>query len=182
MRGMDHARESPIPPLSFDLGSRRAWFWLSLGVALVTVAESVALAAILSALLPDPLAVVLVAVIVLPMAALVIAIASALTGRITVDADQVRLRFGMLGGALMQRADIVRVERFRPAVVRPIGLGIDIPTGTRQATVSLGGPVRYVRVVLREPIMVRTALWRRSEANELVLGTGTPDQLVAALA
>jgi hypothetical protein len=168
--------------LSFDLGPRRAWAWLTLGVTLLAAAESLALAAICSALLPEPAACIVDLVIVGPAVAVVLAIASALGGRVTVDAEQFRLRFGLLGGIRVPRADIIRVERFVPTVIRPIGLGIDIPAGSRQATVSRGGQVRYVRVLLQRPTVVRTALWRRAPAEELVVGTGAVDQLVAALA
>ena len=182
MSAMDQARESEAKPISFDLGPRRAWAWLTLGVSLLAAAESVALAAICSALLPEPAAGIVDLVIVVPTVAVVLAIGSALGGRITVDADQFRLRFGLLGGVRVPRADIVGVERFVPAVIRPIGLGIDVPIGSRQATVSRGGQVRYVRVLLGRPALVRTTLWRRAPADELVVGTGAPDQLVAALA
>ncbi len=43
---MDHIR-SAADPLTFDLGPRRAWVWLTVGVALLTVAECVALAAMI---------------------------------------------------------------------------------------------------------------------------------------
>jgi hypothetical protein len=178
----DQARESEAKPLSFDLGPRRAWAWLTVGVTLLAAAESVALAAICDALLPEPAACLVDLVIVLPTLGVVLAIASALGGRVTVDADQFRLRFGLLGGVRVPRADIIRAERFVPAVIRPIALGIDIPIGSRQATVSRGGQVRYVRVLLDRPACVRTVLWRRAPASELVVGTGAPDQLVAALA
>jgi hypothetical protein len=180
MSRMDHTR-SASDLLTFDLGPRRAWVWLTLGVALLAVAESVGLAAIVHALLPALLAWVVDALIVLPTVGFVIVIGSALTGRVIVDADQLVLRFGLLGGARVPRADIARVERFVPALIRPIGLGIDLPFGSRQATVTRGGQVPYVRVLLERPTNVRTALWRRAFASELVMSTRSPDQLIAAL-
>jgi hypothetical protein len=180
MSRMDRIR-SAADPLTFDLGPRRAWVWLTMGVALLTVAEFVALAAMVHALVPEPAGWVIDALIMIPTLVIVIAIGSALTGRVTVDADQLDLRFGLLGGARVPRADIARVERFVPAVIRPIGLGIAIPLGSRQATVTRGGEACYVRVLLDRPINVRTALWHQGSANELVMSTRTPDQLIAAL-
>jgi hypothetical protein len=152
-----------------------------LGVALLTMAESVALAAIVHSLVPEAAACTIDALIMVPTVGIVIAIGSALTGRVTVDAEHLRLRFGLLGGALVPRAQIHRVERFAPALIRPIGLGIDIPLGCRQATVTRGGEATYVRVMLNRPIDVRTALWHRASADELVMSTRSPDQLIAAL-
>jgi hypothetical protein len=179
---MDQASDSSADQLSFDLGPRRAWLWLSVGVAMLAAAESVGLAALTALLLPDPAACIVDLLLVLPTLGLVIAIASVLTGRVTVDAEQFRLRFGLLGGVRVPRADIVLAERFVPALIRPIGLGIVVPSGSRQATAWRGGQVPYVRVMLGRPILVRTALWRRSPVVELVMGTRSPDQLLAALA
>jgi hypothetical protein len=178
---MNEAPDSTADELSFDLGPRRAWLWLSFGVTMLSVAESVGVVAITDALLPGLAAAVVVLLLVLPMVVIVISIASALTGRVTVDAEQLRLRFGLLGGVRVPRADIVLAERFVPTLIQPIGLGIVVPPGSTQATAWRGGPVPYVRVKLGRPILVRTTLWRRSPAVELVVGTKSPDQLVAAL-
>jgi hypothetical protein len=175
--------EHSVPDVrSFDLGPRSAWAWLTTGVTALGVAEMVALVAVVHALLPGPLGYLVDVLIIVPTVAVLIAIASALTGRITVDAEHLRLQFGLLGGALVPRADIDRAEPFTPPAIRPIGLGIDVPAGSRQATVSRGGQVLFVRVLLKRPVQVRIALWRRAGANELVMGTGSPDQLIAALA
>ena len=117
----------------------------------------------------------------LPTVAVMITIASALTGRITLDPEQFRLRFGLLGGIRVPRADIVQAERFAPAQNRPIGLGISVSSGSGQVTVWRGGPVRYVRITLSRPAVVRTAVFRRSPVRELVMGTDSSDELVAAL-
>ncbi len=181
MSAMDEAPDSIIEQRSFDLGPRSAWLWLTLGGALLAVAETVALAAITSALLPDPAACLLDLALVLPTVAVVFTIASALTGRITLDPEQLRLRFGLLGGIRVPRADIVQAELFGPAANRPIGLGISLSAGSGQVTVWRGGPVPYVRVTLRRPAVVRTAVFRRSPVSQLVMGTEASHELVAAL-
>jgi hypothetical protein len=179
---MEDAEQS-VPDLStFDLGPRAAWAWLTAGVTLLGVAETVALAAVVHALLPERIGYLVDALIVVPTLGLLVAIASALGGRITVDADQLQLHFGLLGGTQVSRADISSAERFVPPVIRPVGLGIDVPSGSGQATVSRGGQVLFVRILLDRPADVRVALWRRERANELVMSTGSPDQLIAALA
>jgi hypothetical protein len=171
-----------VPDLrTFDLGPRSAWAWLTVGVTLLGIAESVALAALVHALLPSPIEYLVDLVFVVPTLGLLIAIASALGGGITVDAEYLRLRFGLLGGARVPRADISRAEPFVPSVIRPVGLGIDVPAGSRQATVFRGGQVRFVRVFLDRPVEVRIALRRREKASELVVGTGSADQLISAL-
>jgi hypothetical protein len=180
MSRMDHIRSAP-DPLTFDLGPRRAWVWLTVGLTLLTVAECVGLAAIVHSLVPTPAGWLIDALIMIPTVGGVIAVGSALTGRVMVDCDQFQLRFGLLGGACVPRADIARVERFVPALIRPIGIGLVIPLGCRQATVTRGGQAAYVRVLFDRPIDVRTALWRKGYANELVMSTRTPDQLIAAL-
>ena len=180
MSPMDHGR-SAVDPLTFDLGPRRAWVWLTVGIALLTIAESVALAALVSSLVPATVAGLIDVLVMIPTLCVVVAIGSALTGRVTVDSDQLQLRFGLLGGARVPRADIARAERFVPALIRPIGLGIAIPIGSQQATVTRGGQAPYVRLRLHRPINVRTVLWRRGRVNELVMSTRNPDQLIAAL-
>lgn len=167
---------------TFDLGPRTAWAWLTVGVALLGVAEGVALAALAHAVLPEPIGYVIDVLIIVPTLGLLVVIASVLVGRITVDAEQLRLQFGLLGGTQVPRAAINRAERFVPPAIRPIGLGIDVPSGSRQATVSRGGQALFVRVLLDRPVEVRIALWRRESASEIVMGTGSPDQLIAALA
>jgi len=175
--------EQSVPDLRiFDLGPRAAWAWLTAGITMLGLAECVALAALVHAVLPDRIGYLIDALIVVPTVGLLIAIASALGGRITVDAEYLRVQFGLLGGAEVAKANINRAERFVPALIRPIGLGIDVPAGSRQATVSRGGQVLFVRVLLERPVEVRIAGWRRESANELVMGTGSPDQLIAALA
>ena len=178
------AEEYSVPLVcTFDLGPRQAWAWLTAGVTLLGSAEAIGLAALFHAVLPPPLAVTLDLAVGVPTAALLVAVASGLAGRITVDADELRLRFGLLGAARVPRGDIDRAERFTPSAVRPLGLGIDVPAGSEQATASRGGSdVVYVRVVLGRPVVVRFAFWRRAGANELVMGTSRPERLIAALA
>jgi hypothetical protein len=174
--------DQPVPDVRiFDLGPRSAWAWLTAGITLLGVAESVALASLIHALLPDGIGFLVDLLIIVPTVVVLVAIASALGGRITVDAEHLRLQFGLLGGTRVPRTDINRAERFVPPSIRPVGLGIDVPSGSGQATVSRGGQVLFVRVLLDRPVSVRTALWRRENANELVMGTGSPDQLIAAL-
>ena len=182
MSPMEDAEQSVPDVHTFDLGPRSAWAWLTAGVTLLGVAESVALAAIVHALLPNLIGYLIDVLIVVPTLGLLVAIGCALAGRITVDAEQLRLQFGRLGGTRVARADINSAERFVPAAIRPIGLGIDVPSGTQQATVFRGGQALFVRVLLDRPVEVRIMLWRRASANELVMGTGSPDQLIAALA
>jgi hypothetical protein len=178
---MDEAPDSLAEQRSFDLGPRSAWLWLTLGGALLAVAEAVALVAITSAVLPDPAAYILDLALVLPTIAVVIALASALTGRITLDPEQFRLRFGLLGGIRVPRADILQAELYAPAQSWPIGLGISLSAGSGPVTVWRGGPVPYVRIILSRPAVVRTAIFRRSPVRELVMGTESSDELVAAL-
>jgi hypothetical protein len=166
---------------SFDLGPRSPWIWLTTGVTLLGVAETVAVAALVHALLPAWIGYLIDALIVVPTLCLLVAIASALGGRITVDSTHLRLRFGLLGGTQVLRADINHAERFVPSSLRPVGLGLDVPSGSAQATVSRGGQAPFVRVLLDRPTEVRLALWRRESARELVMSTGAPDQLIAAL-
>lgn len=182
MVAMEDAEQSVPDVHTFDLGPRAAWAWLTAGVTLLGLAESVALAALVHALLPEPVGYLVDALIVGPTLGLLAAIGSGLGGRITVDPELLRLQFGLLGGAEVPRADITSVEHFVPPAIRPVGLGIDVPSGSRQATVSRGGPSPFVRIRLDRPVEVRVALWRRESANELVMGTGSPDQLIAALA
>jgi len=167
---------------TFDLGPRSAWVWLTAGVSLLGVAEALALAAIVHALLPQDLGYLVDLLIVLPTLAVLVVIASGLLGRITVDAEQLRLHFGLLGGTRVARADIAGAERFVPSVIRPVGLGIDVPAGSQQATVFRGGHVPFVRILLDRPADVRIAPWRRANVNELVMATDAPEQLIAALA
>jgi hypothetical protein len=180
INGMDEPGHSAGPQV-FDLGPRLAWSWLTVGVSMLAVAEAVALAAITYALLPEALSFAVDAVVLIPTLAALIAVASALFGRIVVDSQQFRLYFGLLGGAAVARADIVRAERFMPMVIRPIGLGLGLPFGSGRLTVTRGGEVPYVRVLLGRPVEIRLSLGRRAQANELVVGTGMPDQLIAAL-
>jgi hypothetical protein len=179
---MDDVQPPPREVRTFTLGPRPAWAWLTTGVSLLGIAEIVAVSALVHALLPVLIACAIDVLITVPTFALLVAIASALTGRITVDADHLRLRFGLLGGARVARADITRAERFVPSVTHPIGLGIGAPAGSGQVTATLGGQARFVRVLLERPVEMRVACWRRANANELVVGTGAPDQLIAALA
>lgn len=167
---------------TFDLGPRSSWAWLTAGVTLLGIAESVALAALVHAVLPEWIGYLIDLLVVVPTVGLLIAIASGLSGRITVDAEQLQLHFGLLGGTRVARADISSAERFVPPLIRPVGLGIDVPSGSRQATVTRGGQALFVRVRLDRPTQVRVALWRRESANELVMSTASPDQLIAALA
>jgi hypothetical protein len=182
MSSMDDVQPPVGEVRTFDLGPRPAWAWLTTGVALLGVAEIVALSALVHALLPGLFACMIDVLITVPTVALLVAIASALTGRITVDSDHLLLRFGLLGSARVPRADIARAERFIPSTTRPIGLGIGVPAGSRQVTATLGGQAVFVRVLLARPVEMRIAFWRRADANELVMGTGSPDQLIAALA
>jgi hypothetical protein len=179
---MDAEESSVSTACVFDLGPRSAWCWLTVGVGLLGAAEAIGLAAIFHAVLPRPVAGVFDLMVGIPTVGLLIAVASALTGRMMLDADHLRLRFGLIGSAIVPRGDISGVEVFAPAAVRPIGLGIDVPEGSQQATVSRGGRVPYVRILLDRPVEVRFSLWRRAEANELVVGTTAVDRLIAALA
>jgi hypothetical protein len=179
---MDEPGHSDAAPLVFDLGPRWAWGWLTLGVSLLTASEAIAAAAITDLILPAPLAIALNTVVLVPTVLILMAIASALSGRIVLDSQYLRLHFGLLGGAQVLRADIVHAERLMPLVIAPIGLGIDIPLGSSRLTVTRGGQVPYVRVFLGRPVEVRRALWRRGSANELVMGTKVPEKLIAALA
>ena len=181
MTAMEDAAQSVPPVEVFDLGPRVAWAWLTAGFGLLGIAESVALAALVHAVLPGPVGYLVDVLVIVPTFGLLIAIASGLGGRITVDAERLRLQFGLLGGAEVSKADIAGAERYEPPAIRPIGLGINVPSGSRQATASRGGQVLFVRVLLERPIQVRVALWRRESADELVMGTGSPDQLIAAL-
>lgn len=177
------AADQSVPDVgTFDLGPRAAWAWLTVGVTMLGIAETVALAALVHALLPEPAGYLVDALIIVPTLGLLVAIASALGARITVDSERLRLQFGLLGGTEVPRADISSAEHFVPPAIRPIGLGIDVPSGSGQATAFRGGQVLFVRVLLDRPVEVRIALFRRESANELVMGTGTPDQLIAALA
>jgi hypothetical protein len=182
MSAMEDVEQSVPDVRTFDLGPRSAWAWLTAGITMLGVAESVALAALVHALLPAWVGYLIDALIVVPTLGLLVVIASALGGRITVDDTSLQLQFGLLGGAQVPRADINRAERFVPPSIQPIGLGIDVPSGSGQATVSRGGQVAFVRVLLNRPTEVRHALWRKESANELVMGTGAADQLIAALA
>jgi hypothetical protein len=179
---MDDVQPPDREVRTFNLGPRPAWAWLTAGVTLLGIAEIVALSALVHALLPALVACSIDALIAVPTLALLVAIASALTGRITVDDDHLQLRVGLLGGAQVSRADIVRVERFVPSTIRPIGLGVGAPAGARQVTATLGGQAVFVRILLVRPVEMRIACWRRADADELVMGTGSPDQLIAALA
>jgi hypothetical protein len=177
--------EEPSVPVgrTFDLGPREAWCWLTLGVGLLGAAETIGLAAIFHAVLPRPGACVLDLVVAVPTLGLQAAVASGLLGRIRVDAEYLTLRFGLLGGALVPRGEITRAEPFVQAALSPVGLGIDVRAGSRQATVSRGGsPVLYVRVFLDHPVPVRFSIWRRAAVDELVMSTGEPERLIAALA
>jgi hypothetical protein len=178
---MDDIHPPAAEVRTFSLGPRPAWAWLTTGVGLLGAAEIVAVSALVHALLPGLAACAIDVLITVPTIALLVAIASALTGRITVDADHLRLRVGLLGGARVRRADITRAERFIPTTTRPIGLGVAVPAGSRQVTATLGGQAVFVRVLLEQPVQMRIALWRRADADELVMGTDTPDQLIAAL-
>jgi hypothetical protein len=181
MVAMEESEQSVPDVHTFDLGPRASWAWLTAGVTLLGLAESVAFAAFVHALLPGPAGYLVDLLIVVPTLGLLTVVGSALRSRITVDPEHLRLQFGLLGAAAVPRADITGVERFEPSAIRPVGLGIDVPSGSQQATVSRGGPASFVRVRLARPVEVRIALWRRESANELVMGTGCPDQLIAAL-
>lgn len=174
-----NAEQHPVS--TFDLGPRRAWAWLTVGVTFVGVAEVIGMAAILHAVLPLPVALLIDVLVAVPTFGLLVTIASALRGRITVDPEFLRLEFGLLGGAEVPRSQIHHAETYVPPAISPVGLGIDVPVGSLKATASRGGHPRFVRVHLDRPIEVRTALWRRARASELVMGTGEPDQLIAAL-
>ncbi|GAA3607911.1 hypothetical protein GCM10022223_24900 [Kineosporia mesophila] len=166
----------------FDLGPRLAWAYLTIGVALIATMEAIGLAVLVFALLPATPAAVVTAALLAPSALILVAMASALNGRIIVDPGSLTLCFGLIGGAAVPRALIVRAERFDPATdLSPIGLGIDVPFGSGRATVTRGGPAHFVRVTLRGPARVRLAMWRYAIANELVLSTSRPDELVSSL-
>lgn len=144
--------------------------------------EAVGVAAVMFALLPVRPAVLVTVVVLLPSLALLVVMASALRGRIVVDQSALTLRFGLLGGTVVPRAMVSRAERYDPAVaLSPIGLGIDVPFGSGRATVTRGGPTAFVRVTLRGPARIRLAVWRHAVANELVLSTNRPDELVDSL-
>ena len=167
---------------AFDLGPRAAWAWLTAGVTLLGAAEVIGISAVVHAVLPAPIGCVVDALITVPTVILLLAVASALTGRVVVDPEHLRLRFGLLGGALVPRAQINRAERFVPSSINPVGLGLAVPHGSRQVTVTLGGRVDFVRVLLDQPVAVRTALFHRAGADEFVISTGSPEALIAALA
>jgi len=182
MSVMDDAAPTASSLRVFDLGPRTSWAWLTAGIALLGAAEVVAIAALAHAVLPGWIAAAIDALVGIPTVVLLVAFGSAMTGRITVDAEHLVLRFGLLGGARLPRAEIRRAERFASPAIRPVGLGIGVPSGSRQATATLGGPVVFVRVLLDRPVEVRLALFRRAKADEFVMGTGSPEQLIAALA
>ncbi|WP_285593134.1 hypothetical protein [Kineosporia sp. NBRC 101731] len=166
----------------FDLGPRLAWVYLTIGVALIATMEAIGLAALVFALLPATPAALVTAALLTPSVLILVVMASALNGRIIVDPGSLTLRFGLIGGAAVPRAMIVRAERFDPTTaLSPIGLGIDVPFGSGRATVTRGGPVHFVRVTLRGPARVRLTVWRHAIANELVLSTSRPDELVSSL-
>lgn len=177
-----NAEEHSVPQAhTFDLGPRRSWAWLTAGVTALAAAEIIGLAAIAHAVLPGPVAWAVDLAVLLPSILVLVAVGSVFTGRITVDAEHLRVHFGLLGGAVVARADIDRAELFVPTAVRPVGLGIEVPAGSHQVTVSRGGTVEFVRVLLDRPVEVRTALRRLAGVNELVLGTSEPHRLIAAL-
>ncbi|MBT0771344.1 hypothetical protein KIH74_20570 [Kineosporia sp. J2-2] len=166
----------------FDLGPRLAWVWLTVGVALICAMQAIGVAAVLFAVLPTGPAGVLTVALLAPAAVLLVALASALTGRIIVDGGELTLRFGLIGGTAVPRTLITRAERYDPSMtLSPIGLGLDVPFGSGRATVTRGGPVHFVRVTLRAPARVRLTGWRYAVANELVLSTSRPDELVESL-
>jgi hypothetical protein len=167
---------------AFDLGPPASWAWLTAGVTLLGAAEVIGIAALVHAVLPASTGCLVDAVIAVPTVVLLMAVASALTGRITVDPEQFRLRFGLLGGAVVPRSQISRAERFVPSTINPIGLGLSVPHGSRQVTVTLGGRAVFVRILLDRPVLVRTALFRRAGADEFVIATSSPEALIAALA
>ncbi|MCE0534475.1 hypothetical protein LWF15_03045 [Kineosporia rhizophila] len=166
----------------FDLGPRLAWACLTLGVALIGFMEVVGVAALSFALLPPAPAAAVAVLFLIPTGALLVVLASALTGRIVVDSVSLTMRFGLLGGVEVPRALISRAERYDPVTtLNPIGLGIDVPFGSGRATATRGGPASFVRVTLRGPARVRLTVWRHALANELVLSTSRPDELVELL-
>lgn len=166
----------------FDLGPRLAWVCLTVGVALICFMECVGVAALTFALLPAGPAFVLTALALIPAVLVLAVLASALTGRIVVDNGALTLRFGLLGGTAVPRTLITRAERYDPATaLSPIGLGIDVPYGSGRATATRGGPASFVRVTLRAPARVRLTVWRYAVANELVLSTSRPDDLLESL-
>ncbi len=166
----------------FDLGPRLAWVCLTIGVTLICFMEAVGVAALIFALLPAAPAAAVTVLVLAPSGAALIVLTSVLTGRIIVDAGGLTLRFGLLGGTAVPRARIVRAERYDPnTALSPIGLGIDVPFGSGRATATRGGPSAFVRVTLRAPTRVRLTVWRHAVANELVLSTSRPDELVDSL-
>ncbi|GAB3241438.1 hypothetical protein [Kineosporia babensis] len=170
------------PVQVFDLGPRLPWGCLTTGVALISFMEVVGVAALLFAVLPDDAAAVATGFVLVPSAVLLVVLASALRGRIVVDQNGLTLRFGLLGGARVPRRLIGRAERYDPATtLNPIGLGIDVPFGSGRATATRGGQVPFVRVTLRGPARVRLTVCRFAVANELVLSTSRPDELVDLL-
>lgn len=181
MSAMSGAEPSAPDTQVFDLGPRSAWLCLTVALTLLILAQTVAFTYLCSCLLPDLVSWICVVAVGVPSVALLLGIGSALFARITVDADYLQIKFGLLGGTRIRRGDIAAAERFTPLTIRPIGLGIYVPAGSRQMSASRGGPVRYVRILLDRPVTVRMAPWRRAEANELVVGTGRPDRLLVAL-
>ncbi|GAB6899930.1 hypothetical protein [Kineosporia succinea] len=179
---MGEAGQSVRADRVFDLGPRLAWACLTLGVGLIAAMEIIGVAALLFALLPATPAAVLTAALLTPSLIVLVVMASALSGRIVVGPGVLTLRFGLIGGADVPRSLITRAERFDPTTaLTPIGLGIDVPFGSGRATVTRGGPVHFVRVTLRSPARVRLTVWRHAVANELVLSTSRPDELVSSL-
>lgn len=167
---------------SFGLGPVCAWCCLTVGITLISCMEAVGVAALFFSLLPEPAAAILTALVLLPSLGLIAVMISALRGRILVDRTALILRFGLLGGTVVPRSLITRVERYDPAVaLSPIGLGIDHPTGSGRVTVTRGGPAEFVRVTLRGPARIRLAVWRHAVAGELVLSVSRPDALVDSL-
>jgi hypothetical protein len=167
----------------FDLGPRHAWFCLTVGVTLICFMEAVGVAALVFAVLPAAPATVVTGLLLVPTGVLLIVLTSALTGRIIVDAGSLTVRFGLLGGTAVPRAQINRAERYDPStILSPIGLGLDVPFGSGRATATRGGPASFVRVTLRAPARVRLTVWRYAAASELVLSTSRPDELVDSLA
>ena len=179
---MDQLGQSGREVQVFDLGPRHAWVCLTMGVAMISFMEGIGVAALVFAVLPAGPAAVVTTVLLVPTGVLLIVLASALTGRIIVDAGGLSLRFGLLGGTDVPRALITRAERYDPsATLSPMGLGIDVPFGSGRATATRGGPAPFVRVTLRAPARVRLTGWRHAVANELVLSTSRPDELVDSL-
>jgi hypothetical protein len=179
---MDQPGHSGREVQVFDLGPRLAWVCLTIGVALICFMEAVGVAALVFALLPAGPAIAVTALLLVPSGALLIVLTSALTGRIIVDAGGLTLRFGLLGGTAVPWALITRAERYDPSTtLSPIGLGIDVPSGSGRASATRGGPAPFVRVTLRAPARVRLTVWRHAIANELLLSTSRPDELVNSL-